>query len=201
VEMVKQLNDTLLHRLRRKLGTRIQTAGSRLWAWGSYLRQHHWGTVISLLLLAIAVGVDLWAERNSQIENCVPLEERGSVNTPMRAFLPSPFRPHSRYTAIVSLKPEVEPNEIFHDGCQLKEYLAKLVGRIDSEGPALIVTDIFARNNSMGVLEIEITRANRRHFLVPCSRRKLPPARNSCVPDRLEGERKRGGHRNQVGRG
>jgi CHASE2 domain-containing sensor protein len=96
------------------------------------------------------VGVDLWAERNSQIENCVPLEERGSVNTPMRAFLPSPFRPHSRYTAIVSLKPEVEPNEIFHDGCQLKEYLAKLVGRIDSEGPALIVTDIYIPGGTCG---------------------------------------------------
>ena len=84
------MNQTPLRQLLSKFETRVRVSSLRLWAWGSYLRQHHRGTLISLLLLAIAVGVDLWAEGNTQIENCVPLEERGSVNAPMRAFLPFP---------------------------------------------------------------------------------------------------------------
>jgi hypothetical protein len=38
--------------------------------------------------------------------------------------------PRARYTAIISLRPDKEPKEIFDDGCQLKLYLVRLITRL-----------------------------------------------------------------------
>ena len=64
-----------------------------------------------------------------KVENCVPKEERSAISTPSRDFFPSPRLPRARYTAIISLRPDKEPKEIFDDGCKLKLYLARLITR------------------------------------------------------------------------
>jgi hypothetical protein len=72
----------------------------------------------------------------------VPKEERSAISTPLRDFFPSPRLPRARYTAIISLRPDKEPKEIFDDGCQLKLYLARLITRLSYAHSATFIAHL-----------------------------------------------------------
>jgi hypothetical protein len=110
----------------------------------------HKGEVLSAALLVLAVGVDVWIEQKTQAENCVPKEERSAISTPLRDFVPTPQIPHPRHVAIISLRPDSEPTEIFNDGCQLKIYLAQLITRLARDRPAVIVIDKYIPGSACG---------------------------------------------------
>jgi hypothetical protein len=127
--------------LPRELTRRIRAFASLIRAWIFEVWGKHKGEVLSAALLVLAVGVDVWIEQKTQAENCVPKEERSAISTPLRDFVPTRQIPHPRHVAIISLRPDSEPTEIFNDGCQLKIYLAQLITRLARDRPAIIVVD------------------------------------------------------------
>lgn len=110
------------------------------WMWVVGVWHRRRSDFLTAMLLALAVGADLWMERAAQAENCIPPQERSPISTPLREFIPTGRFIRSRYVAIVSLRPDKDP-KIFEDPCQIKRYLASLIGRLDEDGPALIVVD------------------------------------------------------------
>jgi hypothetical protein len=136
--------------LPRELTRRIRSFAPRIRVWIIEAWRKHKGEMLSAALLVLAVGVDVWIEQKTQAENCVPKEERSAISTPLRDFVPTPRIPRSRYVAIISLRPDSEPAEIFNDGCQLKIYLARLITRLAGDHPAVIVMDKYIPGGACG---------------------------------------------------